>query len=986
MGLGTEVAATVAGGGTFDRASSAWPAGYPGTYVLDMDGLDLFVRGDPMNHGMPAPQGHGYNSIAPGAWVTNTVASPVEQTNGVRYACIGWRLTTNGVLAAEGNTPQAEFQLLSTNAVLTYYWTNEYELVATAATGGTVTTALNGWYTNGTVVSGLDTFPDANFEFLQWSDDIVTGLHSNTPLTITMDRRRWITAHFGGTAGATAKTFAGGNWFAWTNWSPRGIPGRQDAARLTGGTTLLSLSTFASSLVVNAAATLSFSGWDTLLEATDLTVSGTVTHAACTTNGAATNRVYVLTRTLRVPGSINADGLGYKGAADSGTPFGDPPHGKGPGGGWGGSSPAGGGGHGGEGGNRTSPPGGANGIYGQTNGSALTPLGPGSGGGRGDSRGTGGAGGGSVWVEATDSAVVDGTIRANGTGGVNGHTGGGSGGAIYLRAGTLAGAGQLQASGGAGNWNSGGGGGGRIAVRFVSGSELAHSQTGGVHGPVSTYFSDGFNGSYYVELMGQPLTVAASPAPHGTPTPYVYGQSSLPTGEWVTESVNSPADQANGVRYACIGWTLTTNDAWADAGSTTQAVFQMVAGVTNTTLTFLWTNEFELAATAATNGSVNGGTVNGWYTGGVVAGGIAATPTGGYQFLLWSGDIEAGPHTANPLALTMDRRRWITAHFVDPVNGVTRTRSAGGDWFGGWASWSPAGVPGPQDDVLLLGGTQTLGYAATLRSLAVTNATLAFTNWATRLTTGGDVIVSTNATITHVGCYRYPQDMSNRVWIAANNVLVDGAIDVSAKGYFRGRLPDWGPSPHGQGPGGGMSAVGLNGCGGGYGGAGGRANNYTPGGATYGNATNPIGPGSGGAYGQAHGPEGGGNGGGSVRVEAAGRFILNGLVNADGQINQGGAWGGGGSGGAIWIDCREFAGAAGTRLTARGGDGNWGGGGGGGGRIAIWYTRLFTYAGTNSVAGGVRTGSGWAGNEDGTNGTYVAVFNPPPKGSIFLVR
>jgi len=65
--------------------------------------------------------------------------------------------------------------------------------------------------------------------------------------------------------------------------------------------------------------------------------------------------------------------------------------------------------------------------------------------------------------------------------------------------------------------------------------------------------------------------------------------------------------------------------------------------------------------------------------------------------------------------------------------------------------------------------------------------------------------------------------------------------------------------------------------------------------------------------------------------------------------------GGGGSGGAIWITARIFDGGIGTNLQAVGGNGDWSGGGGGG-RIAIHYGKAILYTGTNSVAGGVRTG------------------------------
>jgi hypothetical protein len=981
MGLGTEPPVSVVGGTTPNRVSAtvlSWLDGAPGTYVLLMDNMDLTVQGSPTNHGTAMPYYHGRSSLAYGTWVTNTVNSPADSANGVRYVCRGWTLTTNGVLAASDVSTQAVFQMVMTNTVLTYLWTNEYELAISSATNGSATTSSNGWYTNGMTVASLQAVPDANYEFLEWSGDVTTSLYTNNPLTVTMDQRRWITAHFGSATTATNRTFAGGNWFAWTNWSPKGIPGRLDTARLTAGNTTLSLPIAVSSLVVGVTATNTLTGWDTILRTTSVTVSGVVTHAVCTTNNGATNRVYILTSKLTVPlgGKISADGAGYKGSTSDTLPFGFTADGQGAGRGKGGVDPGGSAGYGGEGVNKAAS--GSYLGYGVTYGTELYPTAPGSGGGRGDPRGGSGDGGGSIWIEADDTVAVDGVISATGGTAGTGHSGAGSGGSIYLKAGALGGSGTLRAKGGGGNYTAGGGGGGRIHVEMMSGSALAYDVGGGAKGDQPSAWPVGSNGTYNVTLLGLALFVQGSPTNHGVAAPYPYGPSSIPGSLWITNSVNSPAETANGVRYVCTGWTVTTNGAYAEGGATTQAIFKMNATVTNTVLTYLWTNECQLTVASATNGNVTSAS-NGWYLVGTLVTGLQATPESGYQFAQWWGDVPANSVYSSMIALTMDRPRTVIAHFVDPLNATNRTRSAGGNWFD-WQAWSPQGIPGPKDAAVLSGGSTYLDYSVTLGSLTVTNATLVFTNWATTLTLTGDLSILPNGTVTHAGCYLFPEDMSNRVCIAARNITIDGTINVNTQGYFRGRYPSLGPDVDGQGPGGGKSLNG-SGTGGGYGGAGGRSRDTATGGVAYGSATNPVGPGSGGAYGSPHVPDGGGNGGGSVRLEVAETLTLNGTITADGAGAQQ-DWGGGGSGGAIWITCRRFLGPAGTHLTAKGGITASGGGGGGGGRIAIAYSGSFQYQGTNTVAGGTNTAIG---SYSGSPGTYVVVDNSI-KGTTFIFR
>jgi hypothetical protein len=89
--------------------------------------------------------------------------------------------------------------------------------------------------------------------------------------------------------------------------------------------------------------------------------------------------------------------------------------------------------------------------------------------------------------------------------------------------------------------------------------------------------------------------------------------------------------------------------------------------VTNdSSLTWLWINEFSLQASAANGGTVSNDLANGWYTNGTPIV-VSARPASGMQFVLWLGDVPAGSATANPIHLTMDRSRTIVAVFASVV-------------------------------------------------------------------------------------------------------------------------------------------------------------------------------------------------------------------------------------------------------------------------------------------------------------------------------
>lgn len=138
---------------------------------------------------------------------------------------------------------------------------------------------------------------------------------------------------------------------------------------------------------------------------------------------------------------------------------------------------------------------------------------------------------------------------------------------------------------------------------------------------------------------------------------------------------------------------------------------------------------------------------------------------------------------------------------------------------------------------------------------------------------------------------------------------------------------------------------------------------------TYGTATGTLYAGSGGC-----GTNEGGVGGGLVHVQTAANIVHYGTISANGA--KGRSYCGGGSGGGIWLECRNLLGSG--KIYAKGGtkqSGNPGGGGGGRVIIRTWKDLLTgeqpgTYIEYVGSTNGTVSVTGGAGYGNGTNGTF----------------
>ena len=380
------------------------------------------------------------------------------------------------------------------------------------------------------------------------------------------------------------------------------------------------------------------------------------------------------------------------------------------------------------------------------------------------------------------------------------------------------------------------------------------------------------------------------------------------------------------------------------------------------------TRTFAYALTVTVNPS-GAGTVTGsnlWYN--LVVTNTAAAG-GGYHFVQWSGSgVPAGATTPNPLILTMDQPRTIQANFA--TNGAVQTRTWSGtnNWFS-TTNWSPVGFPDVGDTAIVPSGTVTLADSVTVAAMTVTNATVLFTNWNTRLSVTGTLTVQTNGVVTHAG--PFPNGQSNNLYIACANLAVQpgGAINANAKGWAgNANMPGYGPGGGDRGD--------AESCGGSYGGQGGGGQG-TPA-QPYGSATNPVLPGSAGGSSAYYQGSPGGHGGGAIRIAATKVIALNGAVTANGGSAGGRC--GGGSGGSIYLSCQTFTGSGSGVLSANGTAGGASSGVGGGGRIAIYSA----FPGSNTVGFVAVTNVTVGGANVGT--IYWGQLPPPPRGSLFYVR
>jgi alpha-tubulin suppressor-like RCC1 family protein len=149
------------------------------------------------------------------------------------------------------------------------------------------------------------------------------------------------------------------------------------------------------------------------------------------------------------------------------------------------------------------------------------------------------------------------------------------------------------------------------------------------------------------------LTVAVTP--YAAPSPPA-GMNLYVSGQYVPCSVGSPVTVGS-TQYVCSGWSGSGS---VPASGTSNSVSFAITNAS--TLAWLWATNVQFTRSAGPNGNVTGAT-NGWYAlGGSVT--VTGVPNAHYHFGGWTGAVPAGQTNDNPLTLTLDRARSLTAVFA----------------------------------------------------------------------------------------------------------------------------------------------------------------------------------------------------------------------------------------------------------------------------------------------------------------------------------
>ncbi len=625
---------------------------------------------------------------------------------------------------------------------------------------------------------------------------------------------------------------------------------------------------------------------------------------------------------------------------------------------------AGGAAHGGNGGV------GAQGPSGATYGSVLQPAALGSGGGSG-----GGTGGGAARITCVGNgrAIVNGQILSAGG---PGSGGGGSGGSLWLSAGTLSGSGLISAPGGAsGNGNRGGGGGGRVAVYFDLSNFAGLIRAFGGRSDVPA--RNGGPGTVFLKNTSDALgSIIIENASTDGEAAILNGEQSLPASLVIRPGGKLSHDTGQSMNLSLAGGLIVDAGGLINASGRGFGATQGPGGSPSAS--------FNDAGGAAHGG--NGGRGAQGPSGQTY--GSVTQPT-----LPGSGGGSFGGSGGGVIR--------ITAAGDGQIDG--EIRSDGADGFGGGGSggsvWLACRDLTGDGIIAADGGRSGNGnrggggggrVAVYFRSSAFSGAFRAFAGLSdvparnggpgtvflkdTDLPVG--TIIIENSTLEGEaailnGAQSFPamlrirsggklshDDRSSLDLTLAGGLFVEagGRIDIAGRG-----------SPSATGPGASPSAPFNDAGGAGHAGNGGPGV-QGPGGRTYGSAIQPDHPGSGGG-------SFGGAGGGVLRVTTSDPIRVDGVITASGADG----FGGGGSGGSVWLNGSALLGA-GLIAADGGGSGNGNRGGGGGGRIAV-YTQV-----PSQFTGAIRTfgGSSATASRSGGPGTVFLKAASQPLGEIVI--
>ncbi len=204
-------------------------------------------------------------------------------------------------------------------------------------------------------------------------------------------------------------------------------------------------------------------------------------------------------------------------------------------------------------------------------------------------------------------------------------------------------------------------------TNWQSGNALAiFIRTNGLTNVRSAYSSDGdlsFAPVLHIEYDTTTVVMVSLDVstPFGTATPPA-GSNSYPLSTVVTGSIaGSPAPAGVGTQYVAIGWSGSGSAPVSGTNLTTGPVTLN----TNSAIAWRWATNTWLSLATIGSGSIDQSDT--WVAFGSNIT-FSALPDENNEFTGWSGDVPPAQTNSNPLTVTMNQTRYITAHFAAIVN------------------------------------------------------------------------------------------------------------------------------------------------------------------------------------------------------------------------------------------------------------------------------------------------------------------------------
>ena len=699
--------------------------------------------------------------------------------SGVRYRCAGFVVSNATAQVAQGTGLTAEFTVAGLDGPysLTWLW-DERMVQVTGSIAGSGTVTYDGeTYTenfevflpSGEPCTFTATPGEGGWMFSSWAGTAVpTGFSMENPIQIALTQSGTMNASFA--QGGATRVWVGpanGSWDTPANWDPEGVPGMLDDVFLTGATVTIARSLNVNSLNIGGTSKVTFSalpltGASTPADvyacpmvvkvADALVIDGTavVTAANDPVTGAAV-KFDCGSFCLGASATLTASEKGwfwYESADDSFATFTAGAYKtRALGAGY---SYQRGGGYGANGGDAVAP-------YCQAYGYKYAPFLPGSPNGLyNNSLNNGNRPGGTVWVKCAGLCELYGTVSANGKGNTSGISmyGASSGGGIWICARGVKAAATTSVTAFGGYLTGGGygsfGAGGRISLALgctdeqldalAAGEEpeglsyqdsidffSASARGGEKAGVTPTYGNAGTVTMVTGPLADVNVTIAGSPVDALGVEP-ANGLESYENGSVQTftapEYGVDPSDPA--VRYECTGYVVS--NALGEVTSGAGLSVDVTIGNGPMSVTWFWGEpQNRVLARKPANGSltVDGVAVDGdaiiWTTGQTAA--LGAVADDGYEFVCWEGNVPFGQARDNPLEADIDEPLDVTPVFRFAESPMTRTWSGTGVWTDE-TKWSPSGIPGAGDTVVIASGTCWVSNSLTVAELQVSGGTL----------------------------------------------------------------------------------------------------------------------------------------------------------------------------------------------------------------------------------------------------------------------